>query len=137
MTQAYTIGELARAAEVPTSTVRYYERRGLLRPESRSGSNYRVYGPKSLDLLRFIRAAQGTGFRLRDIELLIELRRGEGNPCGEVRTVIEARLEAIAGQMDELRHAQEVLESALDWCKSGEAEGRCAVLDGLTQRRSR
>lgn len=133
MTKTYSIGELARAAEVPTSTVRYYERRGLLRPDGRSDSNYRTYGQQSLDLLLFIRAAQGTGFRLKDIELLIELQRGEGNPCGEVRTVIEARLEAIAKQMDELRHAQGVLDSALEWCRSGRTEGRCGVLDSLGQ----
>ena len=36
-----TIGELARAANVATSTVRFYERRGLLRPDARTESNDR------------------------------------------------------------------------------------------------
>ena len=137
MARTYTIGELARAAEVPTSTIRYYERRGLLRPEGRSDSNYRVYDEEGLELLRFIRAAQVTGFQLRDIELLIELRSGEGNPCGEVRAVIEERLRDLTGKLKELRHARKVLEQALDWCKSGEPEGRCGALDELTRRRPR
>ena len=137
MTQTYSIGELALAAEVPTSTVRYYERRGLICPEGRSGSNYRIYGTKSLELLLFIRASQSAGFRLRDIELLIELRDGEGDPCGEVRGVIEARLGDLAGKMDELLHAQKVLRQALKWCKSGEPEGRCGALDKLSKWLSR
>ena len=57
----FTIGELARAAGVPTSTVRYYEREGIVRPAGRSGSNYRLYSQQEIERLRFIRAAQGTG----------------------------------------------------------------------------
>ena len=71
MQKTYTIGRLAKVAEVPVSTVRYYEQRGLLRPESRTESNYRIYGPASLRRLRFIRVAQETGFTLEDIVLLI------------------------------------------------------------------
>lgn len=43
MKDAMTIGELARAAGVPTSTVRFYERRGLLKPDARTQANYRTY----------------------------------------------------------------------------------------------
>lgn len=66
----HTIGRLAGVAGVPVSTVRYYERAGLLRPEARTGGNYRFYGPASLARLRFIRAAQATGFGLKDIQEL-------------------------------------------------------------------
>jgi MerR family mercuric resistance operon transcriptional regulator len=37
------IGELAQAAGVPTSTVRYYERAGILEPSGRTAANYRFY----------------------------------------------------------------------------------------------
>ena len=58
---AYTIGQLAKEGGVPTSTVRYYERIGLLHPNDRTGGNYRVYSDTALERLRFIRAAQATG----------------------------------------------------------------------------
>ena len=38
-----TIGELATAVGVPTSTIRYYERSGLMKPAERTESNYRIY----------------------------------------------------------------------------------------------
>ena len=63
----FTIGELAKAARVPTSTVRYYEREGILRPAGRSSSNYRLYAKEDIERLRFIRGAQATGFTLRDV----------------------------------------------------------------------
>jgi len=133
MTDSYSIGELAKAGGIPASTIRYYERRGLLSPDGRSAGNYRVYGDASLERLRFIRAAQASGFQLRDIELLMQLREGEGNPCGEVRGVIEGRLGELKSKLKELRHAQRVLERALEWCKSNEAAGRCGVLDKLAK----
>ena len=43
-----TIGQAARAAGVNVETVRYYERRGLLRDPERTASNYRVYGRDTL-----------------------------------------------------------------------------------------
>ena len=67
----FTIGELAKAAGVPTSTVRYYEREGILRPAGRNGSNYRLYSREDVERLCFIRAAQGTGFTLRDVTELL------------------------------------------------------------------
>ena len=136
MEREYTIGELARTVGVQPSTVRYYERRGMLKPEARSLANYRIYGPESLQRLRFIRAAQSTGFRLDDIVLLLELRDGTGNPCGEVRNLLGERLQAVGTQLEELQHVQGVLQSALDWCHRSEPEGCCNVLDDLVQRSS-
>lgn len=69
-----SIGELARRAGVPASTVRHYERRGLLQPGGRTGGNYRLYGPAELARLRFIRAARASGFRLADVGELLALR---------------------------------------------------------------
>ncbi len=82
-----TIGELAEAAGVPTSTVRYYERTGILKPGGRSPGNYRVYSESELERLRFIRAAQATGFTLGDIKALL---RPAG--CTKVQGVIQERL---------------------------------------------
>ncbi len=66
-----TIGELARVAGVPTSTVRYYEREGILKPRGRSRSNYRLYAEEDVQRLRFIRAAQATGFTLQNVTQLL------------------------------------------------------------------
>ena len=67
MASPYTIGQLARAAGLPTSTLRYYERAGLLEPTGRSEGNYRLYGEEALERLRFIRAAQATGLNRASI----------------------------------------------------------------------
>src|SRR5262249_42122032 len=87
MKTTYTIGQLARATGVPTSTVRYYERMGLLRPSGRTSGNYRVYGEEALERVRFIRAAQATGFTREDITALLNLRDGTTAGCQAVQTL--------------------------------------------------
>ena len=125
----HTIGEFAKAAGVPTSTVRYYERRRLLRPSARSASNYRLYSEADLERLRFIRAAQATGFRLDDVTALLRPA-----PCDKVQRLIEERLQQVAKRMKELRHVQRVLRASLETCQAHEAFGRCRVVDDLTAR---
>ncbi len=127
MAKLLTIGELARAAEVPTSTVRYYEREGLLHPSARSAANYRLYSEDDLERLRFIRAAQATGFSLEDVTRLLRPA-----PCGRVQGLIEERLSHVEARMKELRHVKRVLGAALETCHEHEATGRCRVVADIT-----
>ena len=132
MPKLLTIGRLAEAAGVPTSTVRYYEREDILRPAGRSGSNYRLYSQADVERLRFIRAAQATGFTLQDV---VELLRPA--PCGRVQGLIEHRLETVSQRMRELRHVERVLRRSLEECHRHQRSGRCRVIDDLSARASR
>lgn len=127
----YTIGQLAQEADVPTSTVRYYERRGLLRPDSRSEGNYRIYGSDALERLRFVRSAQAAGFTLSDIDSLLRFRDGDIAPCQEVQSLITGRLDQVTEQMDHLQHVQRMLRKWRRICREAERTGRCGVLEGL------
>ena len=131
LAKRFTIGPLAKQAGVPTSTVRYYERAGLLRPAGRTASNYRFYSEESVERLRFIRAAQATGFTLHDIMSLLDLRDGTAVPCREVQVLIEARLGDVAKHLEGLQHVQEVLHASLHICRQAEAKGRCEVIENL------
>lgn len=132
MDDCYTIGQLARHAGVPTSTVRYYERRGLLSPQRRSQGNYRLYGEYSLDRLRFVRSAQGAGFTLADITALLQFRDGDVAPCGEVQALITARLDSLGAQIGQFQHVQKLLRRWLRVCRDAERTGRCGVLAALS-----
>ncbi len=127
MAKTLTIGELAKAADVPTSTIRYYERADLLRPSARTPSNYRLYTDRDLKRLLFIRAAQATGFTLKDV---VELLKPA--PCGKVQVLIEERLSHVGERMRELRHVQRVLRASLKSCQEHEASGRCRVVVDLS-----
>jgi DNA-binding transcriptional MerR regulator len=132
MKSAYTIGQLARAAGVPTSTVRYYDRIGLLQPEARTAGNYRLYDEEALARVRFIRAAQATGFTLEDITALLQFQDAIPDACQDVQTLIEARLGDLEQRVADLRHVQRVLKATLERCQETQWQGRCHILETLT-----
>lgn len=136
MASHYTIGKLATAAGVRVSTVRYYEQRGLLEPDSRTAASYRLYGPASVERLRFIRAAQASGFTLDDIGTLLEIRSGARDPCAEVQTILERRLERVDEQLADLTRVHGVLVESIQQCRAPHEEGCCVVIDELDSRAS-
>ena len=125
------IGDLAREVDVPISTLRYYERSGLLAPAERTKSNYRLYSTDAIERVRFIRAAQASGFTIADIRDLLELRSGDMSRCAEVRDVIEHRLELVGARIEEFQHFERVLRSFLDICRQSGEDDDCGVIDRL------
>lgn len=128
-----TIGQLALRAGVPDSTIRYYERQHLLRPSGRTSGNYRQYPQEAIDRLRFIRAAQASGFSLTDIRALVGFQDGIA-ACEDVQPIIAARLQDVSRQMQELRHVSEVLEAFSRTCARTPHGKACPVLVELTRR---
>jgi len=126
-----TIGKLAKAARVPTSTIRYYERIGLLRADARTDGNYRVYGEAALERLRFIRAAHDCGFTLEDVASLLNLRRENDRPCEDVQELIERRLGDVRRRLADLKHAEHVLSENLAKCRESAGGDHCHVIDKL------
>ena len=72
------ISELAVRAGVPVSTVRYYERIGLLPTPERTDSGYRDYDEDSATRLLFVSRARGLGIGCDQIVELLSAWRGSG-----------------------------------------------------------
>lgn len=115
------VSQLAERAGVAASTVRFYERAGLLSPARRAANGYRVFDESALDELAFVSRAKGIGMTLEDIAGLLAAW-----PVGECRS-LQARLRAfLAGRIGQVR--EQVAEL-------GAFEGQLqAVLDRLAAR---
>ena len=131
MADIFTIGKLAKHAGVPVSTVRYYERADLLRPDGRSDGNYRIYGPDALNRLLFIRAAKAAGFTLEDITELLHVQDGVKAPCGEVEQLIGHRLDELESRLTDLERVRKMLMALGDLCRDASDKEHCEVLDRL------
>jgi DNA-binding transcriptional MerR regulator len=132
MTQQYTIGQLARAAGVPTTTLRYYERAGLVRPTTRAENQYRLYAGQTLQVIRFIRAAQAAGFTLDDVRTLLALHSGDLALCKDVQPLIAKRLAEVSQRLKDMRHIQRPLQSFLAQCHAQDQDALCHVVDTLS-----
>lgn len=107
-----TIGALARRLNVSTSMLRFYEREGLLAPERRSASGYRLYPLSAEKKLLFIRRAQRLGFSLNDIKLL--LQGGDKATGGDVMGIAEQRFLDIERRLTEMLVLRHELEFFLE-----------------------
>ena len=127
-----TIGQLAKSVGVPDSTIRFYERVGLLRPTGRTTANYRFYGPDAGERLTFIRAAQAAGFELTDIKSMLAFQDGRVAPCTEVLGLVNTRLTSVRGQLRKLRHVEHVLVQFQHACERRSGRKACPVLETLS-----
>ena len=105
-----TIGEVARRAGVATSSIRYYERIGIL-PKPAREAGQRRYDADVLGKLGFIGVAQSAGFKLREIKELIDGADGLGGPMRSLSSQkldeVEALLERTKAMKGWLEVAQE------------------------------
>lgn len=104
------IGQVAEALGLPTRTIRFYERRGLLPDPERSANGYRVYQDATIERLRFIKSAQAAGLTLAEIGSVIDVRDGGDAPCEHVEGLLRSKLEDVETRRREL----ETLEGELN-----------------------
>jgi DNA-binding transcriptional MerR regulator len=111
-----TVTELARLSDTTPDAVRYYSRRGLLKPERHPENGYRLFRPRDARWLRFVRQAQQLGYTLNEIsEIMREADRGQ-SPCPRVREILQRHIVENRRRLEELMALQSRMERALqDW----------------------
>ena len=123
-----TIGEVAHRAHVATSTIRYYERRGLLSADARQ-SGRRRYRTGTLRRLVFIGMVQDIGLTLDEVHAILSAAT-----AAEWKQVAGQRLAALDEQIAQLQHARGLLAAAL-WCRFDHPATDCDVMGAEIDRR--
>lgn len=108
------IGELAGVAGVPTQTIRFYERKGLLPVAERGSNGYRNYDASTLTRLHFVSAAQAAGLTLAEIGSIIELRDDGTVPCTHVAGLVNSKLAAVRARIRNLTALAAELEALVE-----------------------
>lgn len=106
MSAGLTISEVARQAGVAPTTLRYYEKIGLIPAPARMGGQRR-YDDAVLARLEVIRLCKSAGFALDEIQVLFA-DDAPGRPVS--RAMAEAKLAEIDAQMASLTRARAVIE---------------------------
>ena len=127
----FNIGELADRADVHIETLRYYERRGLVRKPPRSPSNYRRYPEETLRRVRFVRRARQLGFSLQEIGDLLALRSKPGAQAKEVRERAQTKLAEIDDKIRSLRGIRRALTKLVTGCSGRGPATNCTILEAL------
>ena len=123
-----TIGHVAARAGVATSTIRYYERRGLLVADARV-SGQRRYTTDSLRRLVFIGMLLDAGLALDDIDGILHAA-----DVAHWKAIAARRLEILDDEIAQRQHAREVLAAAL-LCRYDHPATDCKIMGAEIDRR--
>lgn len=131
METTLTIGKVAQQAKVNIQTIRYYERRGLVKPFGHRPSGYRLYTGEAVQKIRFIKHAQELGFTLKEISALLRLRVSKTARCEDVREKAHARLKNVKEKIHRLRSIETTLEELIQSCPSQRKTEKCPILRSM------
>jgi MerR family redox-sensitive transcriptional activator SoxR len=123
-----TIGELARRTGRRASSIRYYEKIGLL-PEPIRISGQRRYREDVLRLLSVVDTAQAAGLTLEEIKPLLEAEPGDGAVIEELRQIAVRKLPQVAAMIERAQLVHRWLEAAAR-CECPSLEECCLFADG-------
>ena len=123
-----TIGKLAKASNVNTDTLRYYERQKLLLPVSRSSAGYRIYEQESIDRVRFIKKAQSLGFSLSEISQLLHFDGSREANAGDVLAITNKKIDQQHQKIKELKEIESVLQKLAAQCAGNGSTQECPIL---------
>jgi DNA-binding transcriptional MerR regulator len=117
---------------VGVETIRYYQRLGLVAvPSTCDRLSHRRYGEDAVAELDFVRACKTLGFNLKEIAVLVNLRRSPRSSC----TKLHASLAALSSQLDAKRRQIEwqhgTVQSLLDACRGGKPLSECEAFAQL------
>ena len=127
----YTVGEMARETGIPASTLRYYDKEGLLPFVERTGGGLRMFSDADREALTVIECLKRSGLSIREIrEFMGMVERGDGS-LGERKALFEARRDAVRAQIAQLQQSLEVLEYKCWYYEAAEAAGTEDAVRGL------
>ncbi len=130
------IGELARRADCPVETVRYYEKAGLLPAPRRSGANYRSYAAGHAERLAFILRCRSLDMSLPEIRSLLEAIDRPGADCSGIDALLDEHIGHVSARILELKRLRAELASIRARCAGAKATAECGIVKTLARSRA-
>lgn len=123
----YTVGEMAKLLGVPASTLRYYDKEGLLPFVERSSGGIRMFKESDYEWMKIIECLKMAGMPLKDIKTYIELTiQGDGT-IHERHELFLKQHAVLLEQMAALQHTLDVLDFKCWYYETAEKAGTTLI----------
>ena len=126
-----TIGKLAQQSNVTVETIRHYQRKKLLREPEKPTNGFREYPVETIEIIRFIKHAQQSGFSLKEISELLSI---DDSHCSDVRKIAEQKLQKIDEQINNLTTFRNILGTLVQGCYSTPTAQRCSLIKAISEK---
>ena len=123
------IGEVAKLAELPIKTIRYYEDIGFIQPK-RSANGYRSFRQSDVHKLAFLGRARSLGFSIEDCRALLPLYADDTRASADVKRIAQEHLTRIDAKVKELQTMRHTLSHLIEAC-AGDDRPSCPILSDL------
>jgi len=123
----YTIGEMAKHLNVPASTLRYYDKEGLLPFVERSGGGIRMFKESDLSWLQLIDCLKRTGMPIKDIKYFMDCCKEGDSKIDERYSIVKEQRNSVLKQMDELQDMLDMLNYKCWYYETAKQAGSCAI----------
>ena len=123
------IGEVAKMADLPIKTIRYYEEIGFIQPK-RSANGYRSFRESDVHKLAFLGRARSLGFSIEDCRALLHLYADDTRASADVKRIAQEHLTRIDAKVKELQTMRHTLSHLIEAC-AGDDRPSCPILSDL------
>jgi DNA-binding transcriptional MerR regulator len=94
-----------------------------------------VYPVEAAETVRFVKRAQGLGFRLDEVRELLMLAGGGPADCDAAQELAWARVRVLEGKIDDLTRMRDSLLELVMTCGRPRGDRRCPLLGALHSER--
>lgn len=108
--------------DLPISTLRYYDKEGLL-PDLKRHGNTRRFDENDLEALRVIECLKLSGLEIRDIRQFMELAKQGASTYLQRKQLFEERREAVEAEMERLQKSLDMIEFKCWYYETALADG--------------
>lgn len=106
----YTVGETAKILNIAPSTLRYYDKEGLLPFVERSGGGMRVFKQEDFNWLFIIECLKKSGLSIKEIKKYIDMALKGDETIEERLEMFQKQKEKVINQMKELQNTLDTIE---------------------------
>ncbi len=128
----YRISEFADKCGVNKETIRYYERKNLLKDPPRTESGYRIYSDDDVKRVGFIKRIQELGFSLSEIYKLLGVVDKDEVRCQDMFEFVSRKQEEVQKQIEDLKRIETMLDDLKQRCPDEKQLHSCPIIETLT-----
>ncbi len=127
----YTIGEMAKLLGIPTSTLRFYDREGMLPFMQRTGGGIRMFSDSDYGYLKLVECLKKSGLSLKDIKDFIGMVLQGDETIEQRLQLFQKRKEEVEKQQIELQNTLDILRYKCWFYETARTAGTTAILENL------
>lgn len=124
---SYTIKEAAQITHLPATTLRYYDKEGILPMVERKESGYRIFSDKDITMIRLVECLKKTGLSIKDIKQFSKWVSDGDSSLQQRYQLFLDRKECVQQQIQELQETLELINYKCQYYETAIAAGTEAI----------